>query len=138
MTEEELKIWFWDKFNSCYSIKHKDLPESIFMIYDPNFIRAKKLANILNKDFEYPIEVKGVCLFQLDYKYKWFNVDDKEIWDFFEKNYINNHLHIYNLINSWLKENNKYKILRPITEMLYQINIDFKNKDKLTILTNKI
>ena len=30
MSLEELKDWFWDKFNSCYCVKHDDLSDSIF------------------------------------------------------------------------------------------------------------
>ena len=114
MTKDELKIWFWDKFNSCYSVIHDDYPDTIFMCYDINFIRAKKLANILNKDVEYPTEVKGVCLFHIDFKneYLWCGYD--EIWSFFIENYSSNHLEIRNLIKGWLEEHDKLKVLTPI------------------------
>ena len=114
MSNEELKIWFWDKFNSCYSVKHDDYPHSVFMIYDINYIRAKKLANILNKDVEYPTKIKGVCLFRQDLKngHLWCNYD--EIWSFFIKQYSSNPLEISNLIKGWLEEHDKLKVLTPI------------------------
>ena len=37
MTNEELKKWFWNKFNSCYYVKHKDFPKKLYMVYDKNF-----------------------------------------------------------------------------------------------------
>ena len=81
-----MKEWFWDKFNSCYPAKHDVYPHCIFMIYDTNFIRTKKLATILNKDVEYPTEVNGDCLFQQDYtkNYLWVNTD---MWLFIRENY---------------------------------------------------
>ena len=85
MTKEELSKWFWDKFNSCYPVKHEDYPESIFMFYDEQFFRQKKLARVLNEDLVYPSKVTGKCLFRLDYKnnFLWCNYD--EIWSFFYK-----------------------------------------------------
>jgi hypothetical protein len=44
MVKEELSKWFWDKFNSCYPVVHEDYPKIIFMFYDENFLRQKKLA----------------------------------------------------------------------------------------------
>ena len=32
MTKEELKIWFLDKYNSCYSVIDSDNPKVIYMI----------------------------------------------------------------------------------------------------------
>ena len=113
MQIDDLKIWFWDKFNSCYSVEHKDLPDSIFMIYDTNFIRAKKLANILNKDVEYQTEIKGVCLFRLNFKNEWFDIDYIEIWSVFTENYSSNDQEIRELIKGWLEEHDKLKALTP-------------------------
>ena len=41
MNKEELKIWFWDKFNSCYTVKYNGIS---FMFYYPNYIRYKKIS----------------------------------------------------------------------------------------------
>jgi hypothetical protein len=86
MTNEELKDWFLDKYNSCYPTTHIYFPNYIFMIYDINYIRKKKLANILDKEVEYPTEVKGDCLFSLDFQYNIFNIDYDKIWSFIESN----------------------------------------------------
>ena len=115
MTEEQLKIWFWDKFNSCYSVKHDNVPHSIYMYYDINFIRAKKLANILNKDVEYPTEIKGVCLFEQDFKNEWLCCDYDKIWTFFKNNYSSNYQEIRKLIKGWLEEHHKLKVLTPVS-----------------------
>ena len=82
-----------------------------FMIYDLNFIRTKKLATILNKDVEYPTEVKGECLFIHDCtkNYLWVNTD---MWSFIRENYYK-HIEISKLIKSWLEENYKCKDLIP-------------------------
>jgi hypothetical protein len=109
MTKEELKDWFLDKFNSCYSVKHNDYPDSIFMIYDTNYIRKKKLANILNKEVEYPTEIKGDILFEYNYEYLFCNYNN--IWSFFEVNYIDNYLEIKKLIKYWLVDHKKLNML---------------------------
>ena len=134
MTKEELKIWFWDKFNNCYCVKHDDYPQSVFMIYDLNYIRAKKLANILNKDFEYPTKIKGDCLFRQDLKNGnlWCNHD--EIWSFFIKQYSSNYQEISGLIKCWLEEYYKSNILIPHS-FQYRNNKLLIEYDKLTVLT---
>ena len=87
MTNEELKIWFLDKYNSCYPVNHYNFKDNIiFMMYDINYIRSKKLANILNKEVEYPTEVNGDCLFSLNLEYNIFNID-YDIWSYIESNY---------------------------------------------------
>ena len=132
MDKEELKIWFLDKFNSCYLVKHDDYHDSIYMIYDINFIRTKKLANILNKDVEYPTEIKGVCLFEQDFKngYFWYNYN--EICSFFKENY-NYNKEISDLIKGWLEEHNKLKVLTPnVVFGYYKKLLGEHNKPKLS------
>ena len=137
MSEEELKNWFWDKYNSCYPAKHDDYPDSIYMIYDINFIRTKKLANILNKEVEYPTEVKGVCLFRQDFKNEFLWCDYSEIWSFFKNNYSSNSQEIRELIKGWLEEHNKLKVLTP-TNKDKGIFIMFEEHNKLKVLTPEI
>ena len=134
MTKEELKIWFWDKFNNCYCVKHDDYPQSVFMIYDLNYIRAKKLANILNKDFEYPTKIKGDCLFRQDLKNGnlWCNHD--EIWSFFIKQYSSNYQEISGLIKCWLEEHDKLKVLTTVLNFKGTGNM-LEEHDKLKVLT---
>ena len=130
MTKEQLKIWFWDKFNNCYSVKHNNLINHIYMIYDPNFFRAKKLANILNKDFEYPTEIKGFCIFKHSLNNKLLICDYGEIWSFFEQNYSSNYQDIKDLIKDFLVKNKKLKGLSPVP--------DFNIGDRLLKQTIKI
>ena len=136
MTTDELKIWFWDNFNSCYPVEHKDHINKIFMIYDINYIRAKKLANILNKDVEYPIEVKGICLFVIDFNSHLFNIDYDEIWTFFEKKYKSNYQDIFELISNWMEDDGIFRNGICLNNLLPKCfykenNINFKNTNKI-------
>ncbi len=54
MNKEELSKWFWNKFNSCYPVKHEDFTESIFMFYDEQFLRQRKLYRVLDEELIYP------------------------------------------------------------------------------------
>jgi hypothetical protein len=45
MSKEELIKWFWNKFKSCYPVYHEKYPDSIFIFYDEQFLRQKKLAS---------------------------------------------------------------------------------------------
>ena len=112
MTKEELKIWFLDKYNSCYPINQSE--DIVNMIYDIDYIRAKKLANILNKEVEYPTEVKGIYLFQINYKNKYIICDTDEILSFLEFNYNKDFTLINILIKDFLKEYNRINELTPI------------------------
>jgi hypothetical protein len=121
MKKNELSKWFWSKFNSCYPVKHDDYPDSIFMFYDENFLRQKKLARVLNEQIVYPNQVTGKCLFHLSYKNNnlWCNYD--EIWSFFERNYSPNYTDIQSLIKNLLREHDKLQALTPgISSMFYQ------------------
>jgi hypothetical protein len=113
MTDEELKDWFWDKFNTCYYVKHDNYPESIFMYYDKNFARQKKLARVLEQEIIYPSKIEGVCLFEQDYKYNQLLCDDKEIWSFFEEKSNYSYQEIRDLIKGWLVEHSKLQVLTP-------------------------
>jgi hypothetical protein len=134
MTEEQLKEWFWDKFNSCYYVKHDDYPDSIFMVYDINFIRSKKLANILDKEVEYPTVVNGDCLFRQNYKTNMLWCDRDKIWSFLETNYINNYKLIKELIKGWLEEYAKSNVLKPDYSYLSS-GLTLKEYNKLSVLT---
>ena len=112
MTEEQLKIWLLDKYNSCYPVKHDNVPNSIYMYYYPNFIRAKKLANILNKEIEYPTEVKGVCLFHIDYDDMVFWCDYTNIWSIINDNYSIDYIVVRYFIKDCLKSKIKLNELQ--------------------------
>ena len=134
MTKEEIQIWFRNKFNSCYGVLHEDFPESIFMYYDPQFIRQKKLSRIVGEEIEYPIKPTGICLFEQDYKngYLWMNYG--EITSFFYKNYSPDWLEVKELISDMLKEYSKLQVLTPNIFPLntYSINNIYS---KLQVLT---
>ena len=134
MTEEQLKIWFLDKFNACYLIKHFDYSHNIHMIYDIDYIRAKKLANILNKDIEYPIVIKGVCLFEQNFKSGILWCDYNKIWSVFIKNYSSNYQEISGLIKCWLEEHDKLKVLTTVLNFKGTGNM-LEEHDKLKVLT---
>lgn len=115
MTDEELKTWFWNKFNSCYNVKHKKYhPESIFMYYDKNFARQKKLARVLKQELIYPTKVEGICLFEQDYKNNKLYCDYNEIWSFFEEKNSYNNQEIKDMVKGWLEESSKLEVLTPI------------------------
>ena len=111
MNKDELKKWFWNKFNSCYPVIHEDYQKSIFMYYDPKFVRQLKLCRLTGEKIIYPSKVEGICLFEQDYKNGWFNIDYNEITSFFYNNYSTNYNEIRELINGWLKESDKLSVL---------------------------
>ena len=111
MKKKELSKWFWNKFNSCYPVKHEDFPESVFMFYDEQFLRQKKLSRVLNERIVYPSEAKGICLFELDYKYNYFRCNYDEIWSFLYDNYSTNYTDIQTFIRSLLEEHDKLSVL---------------------------
>ena len=133
---QELNDWFDNYFNNCYYVKHIDYPESIFMFYDINYARQKKLAKLEDIDYVEKIDITGVCLFQLDWKYYRFNMNYYEIWCSYYK---------YRVINidccSYVKERlNEYsklydyelKLLLPC-QMRFSVRKDLENYSKLNI-----
>ena len=143
MTKEEISKWFWNKFNSCYTVVHKDYPKNIYKFYDENFLRQKKLARVLNKKFSYSSEVKGICLFELNYEIKHFCCNYDEIWSFLYDNYSPNYTDVQTFIQNLLKEHDKLQTLhsayfktaglKPILDA--DINTRSEQNDKLQILT---
>ena len=114
MSEEELKKWFWNKFNNCYPVKHSDYPESIFYFYDEKIIRKMKLCKLNNQKLTLSSKVTGICLFEQDLKNGYFNTNYYEIWSFFYHNYMSNYDNIQLLIKGWLEDTNKLSVLTPV------------------------
>ena len=137
MTKEEIQIWFRNKFNSCYGVVYEDCSESIFMYYDPQFIRQKKLVRILGEEIEYPEKVAGKCLFEQDYKNGYLFMNYDEITSFIYENYSNNWLEIKELISTMLKDDSKLHILTPLLSSV-QKRSKLKDDSKLQILTPRI
>ena len=134
INKDELIKWFWDKFNSCYLVKHEDYPESIFMYYDPQYIRKLKLANIsrekINKTDK--TDITGFCLFQQDWKNKIFYYDYNEIWGYLYSNYSIKYDEIQQFISDKLSEHSKMSVLTPCRFPLY-VGL-FQNECANTIL----
>ena len=86
--QEEAKKFFLEKLEGCYYIKHKDYPDNIFWFYDKNFLRQKKLCNILGKKYIIGDINNGELIFEqnLDSKRLW--IKYQEIWSLLEKKYL--------------------------------------------------
>lgn len=129
MTKDELSKWFWNKFNSCYYVKHEDFPKSIFMFYDKNFVRQLKLSRLIGQEVIYPTKVEGICLFEIDYDFNWFHCHYTEIWLFIYKNYSNNHEEAQCYIKNLLDKYDLYP------EYYFASPPSLDNQKKLSILT---
>lgn len=85
MTYKELNVWFWNKFESCYSVIDKNKPDTIYLFYDKSYIRKNKIRSINKQQIKKPNKVDGICLFELNIKVK--NIYcNTEIFEYFEKN----------------------------------------------------
>ena len=134
MEKEQLINWFWNKFNSCYLAKHKDYPKSVFMFYDEKFVRKIKLSKISNLPIEYPKEIKGYCLFELDWKNKRFYYDYDKIYQFLNDNYSVNHKEIKDFIQDRLNEEDKLSVFTPLPSKL-TLSLPLNEEDKLSVFT---
>ena len=134
MAKEELKKWFWNKFNNCYYVAHDDYPKSLFMYYDEIFIRYMKLCKLSKKELIMPNKPRGICLFEQDYKDGYLYLNYDEITEFFYKNYSSYWSDIKELIIGWLKETEKTNILTPgrPSPLYYTL---LKETEKINILT---
>lgn len=133
MNREELEKWFLDKFNSCYPVIHENYPNRIFMLYDEQFLRQKKLARVLDEELVYPTDLKGKCLFQQDYINHNFWCDYDEIWSFFEKNYSSNYTDIQTFIKKLVIEH----LHLNVCELIFgsrRIQMPLKEYDKMQLL----
>ena len=134
MSKEELSRWFWNKFNSCYSVVHDDNPNNIFMIYDKNFLRQMKLSRVLGTKLEYPEKVEGICLFRQDLKNQDFRCDYYEIWSFLEKNYSRDYSEVQSFIKNLLNEHDKLSVKTPYFEIT-SLYSKLSEHDKLSAFT---
>jgi len=134
MTDEELTIWFYDKFNSCYPVKCDDCKHNIFWVYDKKYVRKLKLNKLNNITLPSKLtsikiksikDIKEIILFEqdLESKYLWCNY--KEIWLFFQKNLISDHDLNYDIkifITKLLQNTEKFKIN---TLNIYHLETDY-------------
>jgi len=126
MNKEELKKWFWNKFNGCYKVKHSNY-DDVFYFYDEQFIRQKKLSRIIGEELVYPNEVKGICLFEQDQKNGYLWCDRDEIWSFFENNFSTNYQEIQSFIKELLEEHS-IPVL-PVVKLITNL----EEHDKLSV-----
>lgn len=119
MSEEELQQWFWNKFFSCYIVKHDDYPDRLYMMYDKQFLRKVVINNILGKPIEYPKEVKGDCIFIQDYNSKYLYCDFGRIWFYLKRNYSNHSVDsfIQPLIEKWISDIPDLNVLTPVFDL---------------------
>lgn len=115
MSKDELSIWFYEKFDSCYPVILKKYTDSIFWCYDENFIRKSKLLKLYNQEVIFPTEIKGVCLFEQVEKDKEFFCQHNEIWNFFDYNFPNDYKYPYvqSIIKSVMNERMMLKEYKP-------------------------
>ena len=134
MTKEELTIWFWNKFNSCYPVIHDDYPDSIFWFYDERYVRKIKLCKLNNQKIISPNKVIGTCLFEQDFKtkYLWCNYDD--IWLFFKQNYKDNYNDVQLLIKEILSDTTKLNVYTSHNFILNK-KVGLSDTTKLNVYT---
>ena len=134
MNKEELTVWFWNKFKSCYPVKHDDYPDSIFWFYDEKFIRKIKLCKLNNQEITLPNKVSGKCLFDQDLKNKHLWCDNKEIWSFLIQNYRDNYDDIQSLIKNILSDVTKLNVYTPIVLVLSN-SLKLSDTTKINVYT---
>ena len=114
-TKEELREWFWNKFNSCYWIEYSDTKGNYNLYYNKGYAREKKIQTLLGNELEVPKEkLSGSkCLFELDYKNGWIICNYNDIWGFFKENYSSNDQEITQFIKGLWEEDTKLGSLTP-------------------------
>ncbi len=122
MSKEELTKWFLDKFNSCYPVIHNEHENSVFFLYDEQYIRKVKLSIIENSEIPNPKNFKGDILFELNNRTKTLYCDYSKIWTFIAKNHVNNYHEIqdflFEIINK-LDKLNEYTTIKHYSVNFY-------------------
>ena len=134
MKEQELIDWFNNYFYNCYYVKHDDFPESIFMFYDINYVRQLKLAKLEGKKYVEKTDITGVCLFQQDWKYKWFCCNYDYIWLYLRDKYSFSYDDFKSFIRDMLEEHTKMSVLTPDTP-LQAVAPELEEHTKMSVLT---
>jgi hypothetical protein len=113
MNKEELRKWFNNKFNLCYSITHSDYPNCIYWYYDEQIARKIKMCKICNSDYIITNQIKGICLFEQNVFTKKLWCDYDEVWSFFITNYSTDYNEVKCLILEILLDNEKLFLYTP-------------------------
>ena len=110
---KELIYWFNNYFDNCYNVVHCDFPGSVFMFYDINYVRQKKLAKLDGKEPPIKTDITGECLFQIDLKNSFFRCDYEKIYCYLKNNYNFDFYHYNLFIKDRLKKYPKLTNLLP-------------------------
>ena len=130
---KEIIDWFNNYYDNCYYVKHEDYPESIFMFYDINYVRQKKLAKLEGKNIE-KTDITGICVFEQEWKYNWFRCDYNLIWGYLRDNYSFSYGDFQSFITDRLEEHSKMKVLTP--EFAFQFaSYVLEEHSKMKVLT---
>ena len=89
MGKEELIKWFANILYNCYHYKLDN--DDILWVYDPVYVRKKKLGILLNKEVELPPYDENKVVFYQDQKNKLLYCSYAEIWSFLYDNYSPNY-----------------------------------------------
>lgn len=81
ISEEELKIWFCNIFNSCQTEHRNDITS---MYYDPTLIRHRKLCRVLYAEVAPKLKARGKKYFEIDHAERIFWCD-YTVWSKFEE-----------------------------------------------------
>ena len=131
---KEMIDWFNNYFYNCYYVKHDDFPESLFMFYDINYARQLKLAKLEGIDYVEKTDITGVCLFEQDWKYKWFCCNYTLIWNYLRDIYSFSYDDFQSFISDRLEEHSKMNVLTPLSNRLYEW-IPLEEHSKMNVLT---
>jgi hypothetical protein len=139
VNKQEAIDWFWDKYNSCYPVAHDDYPQSIFLYYDSQFVRKMKFEKISGQCIMPPSVINGICLFEQDWKNKYYYYKYNKIYKFLYDNYDSNYKNIKLFINDRLIESDKMKVLTPrFNSNIGEFKLNDSEKMKVLIPWNKV
>ena len=102
MKEEALK-WFQEQFDKCFTVEKGS---NVYHIYDEDYINLLKIDSILGIETE-KYEGDGIVLFKQDHKNVQFLYDHNKICLFLESKFGLNYNEQKDLINIWLKKDDK-------------------------------
>ena len=130
---KEIINWFNNYFDNCYYVKHDEYPDSIFMFYDINYVRQKKLAKLEGKNIE-KTDITGICVIEQEWKYKWLCCNYDLIWKYLRDNYSFNYDDFQEFIKDRLEEHSKMNVLTPSMRFL-KLAYKLEEHSKMNVLT---
>jgi len=137
LTKEDAKQWFINKYNLCYFVKHDDydITDKYYMFYNEKYIRRKKISSLIDNEVITPIIKDSVCLFEVDFKHKYFYYDYYDIYVYLKSNYSPNLQDIRVLITEVLSDDIN---LKTLTSHGYDFGsgLSLSDDTKLSILTS--